>query len=69
MTFKIRTDKLKKMKKGLVIHWDDGKYYDTLCGMKKGCLIWKSGRIQGRYRDECEVIIFHGLTKVKEEKI
>ena len=47
MTFKMRTDKLKKMKKGLVIHWDDGKYYDTLCGMKKRSFdmeIWSYSR-------------------------
>lgn len=67
MTFTITINKLKKLKKGLVLAYEqDGSHYDTLLGITKdGYLIWKSGKYKDRF-NKVDSILFLGLNKVEE---
>ena len=70
MTFTITINKLKKLKKGIVLAYEqDDTYYDTLLGMTKdGYLVWKSGKYKERF-NKTDVILFLGLKRIEEIKI
>lgn len=71
MTFKIQVKKLKRLKKKIIIHWDeDDKYYDTLLGIdEKGHLIWESGQKSlGKGYNDADIIVFYGLTRFEEKE-